>query len=286
MTKKLFILFAVILVFAACSDEPTAADTLIEETIYEIAYGDNPLQRLDLYLPANRSSNTKLLVFIHGGGWSTGDKSDFTVLLSSLKGNDFAYTNLNYRLADAASGITLEDLALDIRTALDFLITKSSSFVFAPDQIIIAGHSAGGHLALYTAYHNNADGAIKAAISLAGPTDVTNEYFVNTLDLSLLVENLTGTTFAADSVAWADASPVNYVTPSSPPTLLQYCGLDFTVPASQGEILRAELNLQAVENEYHFYPFYSHDMGTIFFGGYLPDDVKSHLLGFIATHAN
>ncbi len=286
MTKQLFILFTAISLFSACSDEPTASDTLIEETIYEIEYGDGPLQKLDLYLPANRSTNTKLLVFIHGGGWSTGDKSDFTVLLSALKGNDFAYANVNYRLADAAVGVTLADLALDIRTALDLLITKSNTFVFAPDQIIIAGHSAGGHLALYTAYNNNTDGAIKAAISLAGPTDVTNEYFVNTPDLSLLVENLTGTTFASDSTAWANASPVNFVTPTSPPTLLQYCGLDFTVPASQGEILRAELNLQSVENEYHFYPLYSHDMGTIFFGGYLPDDVKSHLLGFIASHAN
>lgn len=286
MMKRLFIPVILIAFFAACDKEDTTPTELVEQDIYEIQYGDDILQHMDVYLPADRTSNTKLLVFIHGGGWNTGDKSDFTVILSSLKGNGFAYANLNYRLANAAIGITLEDQAADIRAALDLLIAKSTDFVISPDQIIIAGHSAGGHLALYTAYHNNGDGAIKAAISLAGPTDVTDDYFVYTPDLALLVENMTGTAYAADSTAWANASPVNFVTPVAPPTLLQYCGLDFTVPASQGEILSAKLAAMSVEYQYQFYPFYSHDMGTIFFGGYVPDDVKTHLLDFINTHAN
>ena len=286
MIKQLIIFSAVITLFVSCNDKEVVPADLVEETIYEIEYGDNPQQRLDLYLPADRTEATKLVVFIHGGGWNTGDKSDFTVILSALQDNDFAIANVNYRFADAAAGITLEDLAADIRTALDFLISKSSNFVFSPEKIIITGHSAGGHLALYTAYHNNADNAIKAVVSLAGPTDVTNEYFQINTDLNLAVQNMTGTTFEADSTAWANASPVNYVTATVPPTLMQYCGLDFTVPASQGEILKAKLIEAGVEYQYQFYPFYSHDMGTIFFGGYLPDDVKSHLLAFIADHAN
>lgn len=286
MIKQLFFLLAIITLFSACNNDELVPNSEVEETVYEIAYGGSPYQKLDLYLPANRTVNTKLVVFVHGGGWNAGDKSDFTVLLSALKGNGFAYANINYRFADADAGITLDDLAADVRDAINFLIAKSGSFVYAPDQIIIAGHSAGGHLALYTAYNNNADGVIKAAISLAGPTDVTDPYFVNTPELSVLVENLTGGSYPEDSILWINASPITYVNSTSPPTLLQYCGLDFTVPANQGEMLQTKLNEFGVENEYHFYPFYSHDMGTIFNSGYLPDDVRLTLLNFIATHAN
>lgn len=286
MKKQIVFALALIGLFASCIDDDTIAGPLEEANIYEIQYGDDPQQRFDLYLPANRDSDTKILVFIHGGGWNTGDKADFTVILSALKGNDFAYANVNYRYANAALGITYEDQIADIRAALDLIISKSAEFVISPDQIIIAGHSAGGHLALYTAYHNNTGGAIKAAISLAGPTDLTADHFLYTPDLTLLVENMTGTTYLSDTTAWINASPITHVNSSSPPTLLQYCGLDLTVPASQGEALAAKLNEQDVEYTYHFYPFYLHDMGTVFFGGFLPDDVKTHLLTFIDANAN
>ena len=286
MKKQIVFALALIGLLASCTDDDGVTGPLVEENIYEIQYGDDPQQRFDLYLPANRNSDTKILVFIHGGGWNTGDKADFTVILSALKGNEFAYANVNYRYANAALGITYEDQIADIRAALDLLITKSAEFVISPDQIIIAGHSAGGHLALYTAYNNNTDGAIKAAISLAGPTDLTADHFLYTPDLTPLVENMTGTTYLSDTTAWINASPITFVNPSSPPTLLQYCGLDFTVPASQGEALAAVLAAQEVTYTYHFYPLYLHDMGTVFFGGFLPDDVKTHLLTFIDANAN
>lgn len=291
MFKPKFVFSAVITLLvigftSSCKKDDVPSTPLVEENFYEVEYGDDPQQRFDIYLPPNRNPDTKLVVFIHGGGWNSGDKSDFTVLLSALKGNGFAYANVNYRFANAALGITYQDQIADIRAALNVLINKSTEFVISPDQIIMAGHSAGGHLALYTAYNNNTDGSIKAVVSLAGPTDVTDDYFLYTPDLNLLVENMTGTTYLADSTAWINASPVTYVNATSPPTLLQYCGLDFTVPASQADILAAKLNAEGIDYTYHFYPIYSHDMGTIFFGGFLPDDVKTHLLNFIAEIAN
>lgn len=282
---KILLLPFLFLIFAACNkdDEPKA---LLEETVYEVSYGADPLQKLDVYLPASRTLETKLLIFVHGGNWNAGDKSDYSVVLSDLQHHGFAIANVNYRLANSPAGILYDDLALDIRSALDFLISKSNAFVYSPTKIIIAGHSAGGHLALYTAYHNNADNAIKAVFSLAGPTDVTDDYFLSNPELNGFVENLTGTTYLEDTATWIEVSPVTHVTSESVPTLLQYCGLDFTVPASQGEILNNALNLFEVEHQYHFYPLYGHDMGTIYFGGHLPEDVKNDILNFVETYGN
>ena len=282
---KILIFPFLFLIFTACNneDEPTA---LLEETIYEVSYGADPLQKLDVYLPASRTLETKLLIFVHGGNWNAGDKSDYALVLSDLQHRGFAIANINYRLANSASGILYTELADDVRAAVDFLISKSNGFVYSPTKILIAGHTAGGHLALYTAYPNNADTAIKAVFSLAGPTDLTNEYFLINPELNGLVENLTGTTYLEDTATWIEASPVTHVTASSVPTLLKYCGFDFTVPSSQGEILNNVLNIAEVEHQYYFYPLYGHDMGTIYFGGHLPEDVKNDILNFVETYGN
>ena len=147
---KILILPFLFLIFTACNneDEPTA---LLEETIYEVSYGADPLQKLDVYLPASRTLETKLLIFVHGGNWNAGDKSDYALVLSDLQHRGFAIANINYRLANSASGILYTELADDVRAAVDFLISKSNAFVYSPNKIIISGHSAGGHLALYTA---------------------------------------------------------------------------------------------------------------------------------------
>lgn len=272
--------------FSSCTPDENVPEPLVEETIYEVQYGTDPLQKMDIYLPADRTSSTKVLIFVHGGGWSGGDKADYVSVLSSLHGNDFAIANIDYRLADQASGILMPSLVADVRAAVDFISANSEKFVISPDKFILAGHSAGGHLALYTAYHNNADGIIKGVISLAGPTDLTDNYFLITPDLNALIENLTGTTFATDSTLWINDSPITYTSATVPPTLLQYCGLDFTVPAGQGDIMNTALETAGAEHQYYFYPVYSHDMGTIFYGGNLPPDVISPILDFISNHAN
>ncbi len=273
-----------IVVWFGCND--TSDPALYEETVYEVPYGDDPLQKFDIYLPANRTSDTKVLIFLHGGGWNAGDKSDYVLPLSGLHGHDFAIANVNYRLADQTAGITLPDLAADVLAAIDYIQLKSNNFVISPDNLILAGHSAGGHLALYTAYHNNASGKIKAVISMAGPADLTDDYFLNTPDLNALIENLMGTTYLADTTGWINGSPVTWVSAAAPPTLLQYCSLDTTVPVVQGDIVNTALTNSGTEHSYTIYPLYGHDMGTIFNGGFLPSDVQNDIINFVDANAN
>lgn len=280
-------MFVLLLATAGCKKNDTAPSIDQQDSqIADIAYGTDTKQTLDLYLPGDHTDDTKLLIFIHGGGWNAGDKSDYTTVLSDLHGNDFAIANINYRLADSDHGITISQLSEDVRDALDFLIQNASVYGYSASKIIMAGHSAGGHLALYTAYHNNADSAVKAVISMAGPAGLSASWFMDNPDLYALVQNLTGADWNTDSTAWIDASPVTWVSPASPPTLLQYCGLDFTVDDSQGDILANVLAENGVPYILHDYPLYSHDMGTGFFGGHLPPDVKADILSFIAAHAN
>ena len=74
-----------------------------EKSMTNVSYGTDPLQKMDIYLPANRTTaTTKVLIYIHGGGWATGDKADLTAAdIDTLKKRvpDYAIFNLNYRLA-------------------------------------------------------------------------------------------------------------------------------------------------------------------------------------------
>lgn len=67
----------------------------------DVAYGSDPKQNMDVYLPANRDGNsTKVFVMIHGGGWTSGDKSDYASTMSAFKSYypNHAIININYRL--------------------------------------------------------------------------------------------------------------------------------------------------------------------------------------------
>jgi acetyl esterase/lipase len=72
-------------VFVACQKD-TGDDNKenAEQTILNVSYGADTAQRMDVYLPANRTTtDTKVLVLVHGGAWSTGDKTEFNEFIRS-----------------------------------------------------------------------------------------------------------------------------------------------------------------------------------------------------------
>ncbi|RZJ47885.1 MAG: alpha/beta hydrolase, partial [Chryseobacterium sp.] len=111
----------------------------------DISYGTFPEQKLDLYIPKNKDSIKGIFVIIHGGGWKAGDKSNLRFFALSLmqKLPDYAFANINYRLADANSFI-LPNQTDDIDGAIDLLVKR-----FSPhSKFILLGNSAGAHLSM------------------------------------------------------------------------------------------------------------------------------------------
>ena len=86
-------------------------------------------QKLDVYLPPLRDTNTRLIVIIHGGGWNSGDKSDFNNLITEIQKRlpGYAIANLNYRLI-RADGNYFPTQENDVNSAITFLKSKSSEY--------------------------------------------------------------------------------------------------------------------------------------------------------------
>ncbi len=107
----------------------------------ELAYGKDPLQKLDYWRPEKAGS--PLVVFVHGGGWKRGDKKATELKPTHYLAEGYAFASLNYRLVPAN---TVEEQAQDVADALAFLMKQAGDLGFDKTKVVLMGHSAGAHL--------------------------------------------------------------------------------------------------------------------------------------------
>lgn len=111
--------------------------------LVDLPYGETPAERLD-YFPT-RQDAAPLLIFIHGGYWRSLDKSDFSWLAPAFTQQGVAMALPNYGLAPVTP---IEDMVRQQLQALAWLYRNGDRLGFDPDRIVVAGHSAGAHLAV------------------------------------------------------------------------------------------------------------------------------------------
>lgn len=254
------LLLVVALCFSACSKDKQPEVYPVEEDVVlkDIAYGGHEQQRMDVYLPAGRSqTETRAVVFIHGGGWMAGDKDDLPFTdesLQTLKQHfpGFALVNLNYRLVNGEEN-RYPAAENDVKQAMDYLARQLASYQLSADTYL-AGGSAGAHLAaLHTLKHND-DGRIKGCIAVAGVYNLVSLYARGSEDAKLFVAAFMGGTPVDQADRYKEASPINFVTPSSAKFLLLHGREDDLVPVSQVEELQRTLSANGVENTVFTYP--------------------------------
>ncbi len=255
-----FIIYLFIMLSLVSCSKNVTTDTIDEQKINNVSYGTDAKQKMDIYLPANRnSSTTPLVILIHGGGWSEGDKQDFNFFIIELQKRlpGYAIANINYRLASNNNNLfpTQEN---DIKAAVEFLLNKSGEYKISK-QLALLGASAGAHLSLLHSYKHNTNSTIKAVISLFGPTELVSLYDnPPNSSITLLLSGVTGGTPASHVTIYQQSSPYNFVNAQSCPTLLFHGGNDPLVPASQSSQLKDKLASNGVLHQYVFYPSESH----------------------------
>lgn len=228
----------------SCKKETTPRNEdpadLPERNIIDTAYGNDPRQKMDIYLPEGRTKETKAIVLIHGGGWSDGNKSDLNIAVPELQKQlpGYAIVNIGYRLAKNGANL-FPAQENDIKAAITLLEQNADKFIISK-HIVIAGFSAGAHLALLHAYKNDPRKNIKAVVDFFGPADLPALWNYS-LPHQLLLYNVTGKTFGQDQNMYKNSSPVNFVTDQSPPTIILQGDADNVVPPSQSVSLASSL---------------------------------------------
>lgn len=239
-----YILIAVVLLVIAAGVYAYTADRLIlfnrlvpkdpgsERVAVNIAFGDGPRQQLDIYAPSGRDAGSRLpvIVFIHGGGWHSGDKAGYEFAGRAFSARGFVTVIPNYRLTpDGHFPDFVEDGAEAIRWVRENIAAQGGD----PDRIIMVGHSAGAHIAGLLAMDENWLGSDRAGI--AGWVGMAGPYDFLPLD--------TPSSRAAFSRApdLAATQPINFAGEGDPPALLLHGSIDDTVAPRHSSGLAARL---------------------------------------------
>lgn len=251
------------LVFSCSSDNNANEDT---ETLlnpaenYEalnISYGDDVNQVFDLYLPANRTADTETIVLVHGGGWSSGDKSDMNAFVTLIiqEFPNKAIANINYRLADSNNAPYPMQIN-DITTVVNHLKTNNSEYTIS-NTLGFIGVSAGAHLSLLWSYAFDTGNDVNMVCSVVGPTNFTDPAYVegaNPIVKPLI--DLFG--ISTETAFLEEISPFHQAKTTSPSTILFYGGQDPLIPITQGTAMRDKLLSLDVTHEFTLYPEEGH----------------------------
>jgi acetyl esterase/lipase len=109
-----------------------------------LAYGSDALQGLDLWVPEG-AKPAPLVLFVHGGGWKRGSKSNAVgrALPGHMLAQGYAFASIDYRLVPTAA---VEQQAADVAAALAYLMKRADALGIDRSRVVLTGHSAGAHL--------------------------------------------------------------------------------------------------------------------------------------------
>lgn len=260
--KLTFLLLFISFGIYSCSDnnsvnDPQDGTPLEFRQELNVSYGSDSDQVFDIYLPANRTLDTKVMILVHGGGWTSGDKADMNAFKDIMRQDlpNIAIVNINYRLADQDNQPYPMQID-DITTIVNLLKTNQNDYVISND-IGFLGTSAGAHLSMLWSYAFDTEDDVQMVASVIGPTNFTDPAYLENED-PLLQEIID--TFGVDTSTsyLEEISPYHQATTTSPPTILFYGGQDPLIPTSQGVDMDAKLSGLGVTHQFTLYPSAGH----------------------------
>ena len=214
---------------------PVARDTVTYATV------DGQALQMDIYRPPAHAGPVPGVITIHGGSWQSGGRGDLPELNTYLAARGYLAAAIDYRLAPRWPFPAAAD---DVHAAVAYLKAHSADLGLDAGRLALLGRSAGGQLALLAAY-TPPDPDIRGVVSLYGPTDLVYGYTHPTnpavLDSSAVLAGYLGGTPTSAPAAYAAASPINFVGPATPPTLLIHGERDDLVSVVHSERLAARL---------------------------------------------
>ena len=139
----------------------------------DISYGDKESNKFDLYLPKDKSKeNYGLIVYLHAGGFTSGDKSDDSAMLEWLCSKGYVAAGINYTLRTDENNSSVYSQSLEIKNAIPIVVEEAKKFGYNLNEMTISGGSAGGTLAMLYAYRDAEESPIpiKIMFEMVGPS--------------------------------------------------------------------------------------------------------------------
>ncbi|CQR55029.1 alpha/beta hydrolase [Paenibacillus riograndensis] len=241
----------------------------------DIAYGDGEANKFDLYVPADHTKEAYgLVVYLHAGGFTTGDKSDDASMLKWLASKGYVAAGINYTLRDEVHPeASVYSQSMEIKSSIPAVVEEAKKLGYNLDSMAISGGSAGGTLAMLYAYRDADESPIpvKMLFEAVGPSSFYPEdWSVYGLDqnpeaAANLFSIMAGTDIKADLLgteAYEEAiKPISaymWVNEHSVPTVAAYGVYDRVCPFDTVKHLINALEKNNVTHEYIEFPHSGH----------------------------
>lgn len=257
MSLERLLLYFFIFLWGTCYAQRREDASFIK--VSEIKYASYPdtdpsLNSLNVYMP-KRGSNSPVLIWIHGGSWSYGDKEEVMSKAEYFTSKGFVFVSVNYRLSPKVKHpVHVQDVA----NAIMWVYQNAKHYSADPRKIFLMGHSAGAHLAALVSINEE---FIKAA---GGSADILKGivlidgmgYDIPTAmtDASNQLKSWYAQAFGNSRWEWGQASPVNFVNANDhiPPTMIIHSG-EREVAEIEAKILYGKLiDVKALCRIFHY----------------------------------
>ncbi len=243
--------------------EPAVPDNIVELKNIEYKSIDSTSLQLDIYKRKDLKEPAPVMIFIHGGAWRTGKRSDYLPYLIDYAEKGYVTATISYRLVKQA---IFPAAVQDVNCGVKWLKNHAEEYGINPNKVVLVGGSAGAHLAMMIGYAGkepvfnqdcpDGDNTVNVLIDLYGPVDLTTPYAISTYQ----VQDFLNTTYDKDPGIFSLASPKTFINPDNPPTLIFQGTIDSLVPVSQSDSLDIWLQRAGVPHEYHRLKGWPHTM--------------------------
>ncbi|MCA9132317.1 MAG: alpha/beta hydrolase, partial [Planctomycetales bacterium] len=226
----------------------------------------------DLYRPDDQTVYP-LVLMIHGGAWSAGDKWQLQDHARELAQAGFVALSINYRLAPKHQLTAQVD---DCRWALKWAAEQASTWQADPSRLSLWGYSAGGHLAALIATAPAPEAPpVRAVVAGGAPCE-----FSFLPPHSRALAHVLGGTRQAIPHAYEQAAPLNHVSPDDCPFYFFHGSSDLLVPPSSSQKMYAKLRELNVETQYYTVDGRGHLLT------FLDPEARRQAIAFLRQHSS
>lgn len=258
------------------------------QCLSNLKYGDGARHVYDLYVPAGLDPEKEqgLVLFIHGGTWSMGNKDHMRGLCRKIAKKGYITATMNYdlasygnpELADATGSMhdaNVIDMVDDVQACVSAMKQKLGELGYKISGLALSGESAGSNISMLYGYGRADQSAIpvKLIFNITSPVGFYNGTFDNytTAEVAEYASLVSGETLTAEDIenpdARADAilasiSPVKHITYGSVPTLMAFAGKDTTIGTNQYNTIKPVLDQYGVPNDVVWLPNSDHTLAA------------------------
>lgn len=194
-----------------------------KDIVYQLADKKIPEQKLNIFASKKHAQDKNVLIFIHGGNWNSGRKSQYNLIGNQWAKKDIVCVIIDYPLSPAADYKTMADASA---RAVKWVKENIGKYGGNPERIFVSGHSAGGHLAALISMDDQYFKNLGIENPIAGTIliDAAGLDMYGYLQEEKFERGHTYLrTFTSDPAIWKKATPLYHLHKSMPPMLI-YCG--------------------------------------------------------------